>query len=1104
MQPANKLTKINCMKSFLHTTTVCVILLLAFPFSGFTQQRNVKGVVSDESGKPVPGVSVMLKGTPQGTSTNSDGQYTINVPSATSILVFRIIGYATREIAANSATINVSLKETTGDLDEVVVKGFGAQQKKITVTGSVSTISGKELVSTSVSNISNMLIGNAPGVSGLQQSGEPGRNGTAIYIRGVSTYAGSTDPLIVIDGVPEPPEQTYSRLNSMDANEIESLNILKDASSTAVYGVRGANGVIIVTTKRGKVGKPVLSASTNFGYTTAATLPQNVSSYDFALMRNEAIRTEQSTYGVTSYNDFLFDSNDLWKFANNRDYTASEIAAYPGLSPAQRTALAASPALYYSSRDLFKDQFGGQGPQQQFNLNISGGTEKVKYYTSLGYFAQGSILQNTDYYGANTQSNYNRYNFLSNFDIQAVKNLDISVNLSGQFGTTVGPGIDGGTGLTDRYKIIMQYLYDTNAMMAPGIIDNKLINSIAGNPGTASNPLGKKIGSLLGNQNSIRNLLASGAETTYDSRLTGRVGAKYKMDYLTPGLSLRANVNYENNYSKATTYRVTLPEYSVRRNPVDPNILDFFGGERTNTGTFNSNPNHNNVNRTFYVDAGIDYARSFGNHNVTALVLGNAQKYYLPGDAFNTPSGNMGLVGNVAYNYKERYLAEISVGYNGTEQFAEGRRFGLFPAYSAGWVLSNEAFFPKNDWFTFFKIRGSYGLSGYDKIGGDRYVYLPSTFIINQPGYYFGNSDGSTANAQITGTNESKLGNPDVTWEEETKRNLAVEAKFFKNKLSLIVEGFKNDRTNIFTQPGTIPASYGVAAANVPRANLGIMNNKGYEFTLGWNESTSQISYNILAQVSYAKNEIVYNAEAQNPYPWMNSAGYSFGQYKGFVSDGFYNTQAELNNRPNLTFNGNQAALGDIRYKDINGDGLIDASDRVPIGYTNRALFDFSLKTGISYKNFDLNVLFIGKAKGSFNINNGMNHPFVKNAGNAFQWQYDGRWTPEKVANGEKITFPRATISGSASESNNYQTSDFWLVSNAFKKLKNVEIGYSFKNYEFLKKVHISSLRIYANGNNLITWDNAFDEIDPEQTDSGTSYLFPLTRAFIFGANIRF
>lgn len=1080
------------------------MLLFTLAFQGFAQQRNIKGTVRDIEGRPIPGVSVIIKGTKQGVSTDGDGQFSITVPNPSSILTFTSIGFVIQESPTSSTTINIILKEDSGTLSEVVVKGFGAVQKQVTVTGSVATVSGKDLVATSVSNISNMLIGTMPGISGLQQSGEPGRNNAALYIRGVSTYAGSTDPLVVIDGVPEPPEQTYSRLNSMDANEIESVTLLKDASSTAVYGVRGANGVIIVTTKRGKVGKPMLSASTSFGFTNAAKLPSNISSYDFAVMRNEAIRTEQSTYGIASYNDYLFDVNDLWKFKNNRDYTPAEVAAYPGLSDAQRAALAASPALYYSSRDLFKDQFGGNGPQQQFNLNISGGTEKVKYYSSLGYFSQGSILQNTDYFGANTQSTYNRYNFLSNFDIQATKNLALSVNLSGQFGTTVGPGIDGGTSLGDRYKVIMQYLYDTNAMMAPGIIDGKLINNIAGNPGTPSNPLGKKIGSLVGSQNSTRNLLASGAETTYDSRLTGRLGAKYVLDYLTRGLSLRANVNYENNYSKATTYRVTLPEYTVRRNLTDPNILDFFGGERATTGTFNSNPNHNSINRTFYVDAGIEYAKTFGDHSVSALVLGNAQKYYLPSDSFNTPSGNMGLAGNVSYNYKERYLAEISVGYNGTEQFAEGRRFGLFPAYSAGWVISNESFFPKNIGVSFLKIRGSYGLSGYDKIGGDRYVYLPSTFVSGQPGYYFGNSNGSSVNTLTPGTNESKLGNPNVTWEEETKRNLAVEMKFLKNRLSLLLEGFKNDRTNIFTRPGTIPASYGVASESVPRANLGIMNNKGYEISMGWTQSSSKISYSINAQMSYAKNKVVYNAEALNPYPYMNSSGYSFGQYKGFVSDGFYNTPAELNNRPSLSYNGNQAALGDIRYKDINGDGTIDANDRVPIGYTNRALYDFSLKSSIGFNNFDLNILFTGKAKGSFNINNGMNHPFVKNAGNAFQWQYDGRWTPEKVANGEKITFPRSTIAGSASESNNYQNSDFWLISNAFKKLKNVELGYSFKNVPWLQKAHISTLRIYANGNNLITWDNAFDEIDPEQTDSGTSYLYPLTRVFVFGANIRF
>jgi TonB-linked SusC/RagA family outer membrane protein len=1093
------------MKKNLHKSCVFILFLLCLSFLGYAQQKRVSGIVLDEKGIPLAGVSVTVKGTQQGTSTDGNGKFSLIVPNDSAVLLFSSLGFTPVERAASSASLTITLVDDIGTLNEVVVKGFGTQQKKITVTGSVSEIKGSDLVSTSVANLSSMLIGNAPGITGLQQSGEPGQNGTKLYLRGVSTYAGSTDPLIVIDGIPIPPEQTYSRFNSMDANEVESVTILKDASSTAVYGVRGANGVIIVTTKRGNAGKPVLSASTNFGYTVAGSLPKNISSYEFALMRNEAIRTEQSTFGVGSFNALLFDNNDLWKFANNRDYTPEEVASYPGLTEEQRASLNASPALYYSSRDLFNDQFGGKGPQQQFNLNVTGGTEKVKYYTSLGYFSQGSILQNTSYYEADTKSEYNRYNFLSNFDINAVKNLDLSVNISGQFGSTIGPGINGGTDLNSRYKVIMQYLYDTNAMMAPGIIDDKLINSIAGNPGTPSNPLGLKIASLVGNQNAIRNLLASGSETLYDSRLTGRLGARYKMDYLTKGLSLRANFNYENNYRKATTYYVILPEYSVRRNPANPNNLDFFGGERTGTGVFNSNPGHNSVNRTFYIDAGINYERIFGDHSVTALLLGNAQKYFLPFDSFNTPSGNMGLVGNIRYDYKQRYLAEISAGYNGTEQFADDRRYGFFPAYSLGWVASNEPFFPENDWLSFLKFRGSYGLAGYDKIGGERYVYLPSTFQINQAGYYWGSGNGSSANAFINGTNEARLGNPDVTWEEETKTNFAVEAKFLRNRLSLILDGFRNERKNIFTRPGLIPASYGVATDNVPRANLGIMKNKGYEVSLGWNHSSNQITYNITGQVSYAKNEIVYNAEAPNPFPWMNTAGFSVGQYKGYVSDGFYNTQEELNNRPNLTYNGNKAALGDIRYKDINGDGLIDQQDVVPIGFSNLALYDFSLKAGISYKNFDLNVLFTGKSQGSFNLNNGMNRPFVKNTGNAFQWQYDGRWTPEKVASGEPITFPRATIDGSASYANNYGVnSDFWLVSNGFKKLKNVELGYNFRDFDFLKKARISSLRLYVNGNNLITWDNAFDDIDPEQSDSGSSYLFPLTRVFIFGANVRF
>lgn len=1067
----------------------------------------ITGKITDDKGAPFGGVSIHVKGAAGGTASRADGSYSIVVPNEKAVLVFTHVGFAVQELAPGSKhQLNVAMKEESTALGDVVVVAYG-KQKKVTVTGAVSTVSGKELVSTSVSNVSNMLVGNAPGLSGLQASGEPGRNGATIYIRGVSTFAGSINPLVVIDGVEQAPERAYDQLNAMDANEIENISILKDASSTAVYGIRGANGVIIVTTKRGRAGKTSLSASANYGFTKATRLLHNTNSYEYAVMRNEAIRTEQSSFGNTSFNNNLFSDDDLWKFKNNRDYTAAEIAAMSQLSDAQKQQLSNSPALYYGSHDLFGEQFGGTGPQKQLNFNISGGTARLKYFTSLGYYGQGSILNNTRYYGANTESKYERYNFRSNFDIDVVKNLQISVNLAGQFGTTSGPGIGAGPyDLAGRYKIIMQYIFDSDPLTAPGLVDGKLVNSYAGVAGSASNPLGIKLGSLKGAQNPVRNLLVSGNEKLYNTLLSGSIVARYNMSYITRGLSLRATVNYDDNYVKAVTYTPSLPEYSVRRNPANPNLLDFFGGAIGASG-FNPDPGHNSVWRKTYYDAGIDYTNTFGQHGVNALLLAKAQQYSIPNTSDNTASGSMGLVGRLAYNYAEKYLLEFNIGYNGTEQFIEGKRFGYFPAYSAGWVVSKEKFFPQTDWVSFLKIRGSYGEVGNDQIGSRRYLYLPSTFSTGQAGYYWGNSNGSVANPYYSGTIEGNIGNPDVAWERAIKRNFGVDARFLHDRLSVTVDVFHDKRDNILTNlSGIIPYAYGVASTAVPPANVGRVTNHGYELVAGWNDKFANGSYYFVANVNYARNKIEYMAEARKPYSWMAQTGYAIGQYKGLVSDGFFNTQEQLDNRPNNTYNGNKAVLGDVRYTDINGDGLIDVKDVVPIGYSNLPQYSFSFKAGGSFKGFDLSLLFTGTAKGSFNMANyQFLTPFFQTAGNALKWQYDGRWTADKVARGEKILYPRATINGGTGGNSNFMTSDLWLLSTDFARLKNLEIGYTLQKLGALRNINISSVRLYVNGNNLLTWGSAVGKgIDPESTDASGYAVYPMTRVFVIGANIRF
>lgn len=1104
------------MKKILLSGPICFLVFLFINCNSlYAQQKNIRGNVTDENGKALQGVSVTILDSKIQTLTNADGVFSINGAAVNQILSFSFTGMETREITVKpgQTNIKVSMKIFTKGMDDVVVVAFG-KQKQATVTGAIATISGKELGSMSVSNISNMLVGNAPGVNGLQTSGEPGRNGANIFIRGISTFTGSSNPLMVIDGIEQPAEQTYTRMNSMDPNEIENISILKDASATAVYGIRGANGVIIITTKRGRIGKPSISLSSNIGFTKATNLMHNVNSYQWGLMRNEAIKTEQSSFANTTFNPYLFDNNDLWKMQHNRDYTPDEVAAMAQLSNSQKAQLNASPALYYGSSDLFAQQFGGVGPQQQLNMSVSGGTSKVKYYTSLGYFNQGSIMNNTKYYGANTASTFSRYNFLSNFDIDVIKNVTIKINLSGQFGETAGPGYSGTGNPYDygsRYKAIMQYIFDSNPLTAPGIIDGHLINSYQGIGGSASNPLGIKLGSQKGNQNAIRNLLVSGTENLYNTLLNSSIVVTHTMNYLTRGLSVHATVNYGDSYNKAVASTPSLPEFSVRRNLTNPNQLDFFGGA-IGAGGFNSDPGYNNVWRNIYFDAGIDYSRVFGGHSVSALFLGKATRYTIPSDSYNTPSGSMGLVGRIAYNFKERYLAEVNVGYTGTEEFLESKRFGLFPAYSAGWVISNEPFFPKSKLVSFLKFRGSYGQTGNDqyRVNGNvqRYLYLPSTFNTNQGGYYWGSSNGSVVNPYWSGSVEGNLGNPAITWEKATSKNIGLDAKFLSDRLSFTADFFKQDRNNILTNLQTIPAIYGVSSSSVPPANVGITTNHGYELVLGWNERKTNYSYFINASMSYARNKIIYMAESGKPYPWMLQTGYSIGQYTGLVANGFYNTPEDLHNGPFNSNNANKVALGDVRYADINGDGIIDVKDVVPIGNSNLAQYSFNLKAGFSFKGFDVSVLFTGQAKGSFNLANYefTNGSFFQNAGNVMQWMYDGRWTADKVAGKQQILYPRATINGGAGGSANYASSTLWLVSNDFKRLKNMEIGYTLPSLNFLKKASISSVRFYANGNNLITWGSPLYNkgIDPESSDSGGYAIYPFTRVFVFGAQIRF
>ena len=1081
------------------------------------QRKTISGKITDASGEPLIGATVIESGTNNGAVSDLDGNYSLEVAEDASILV-QSIGFADQTISTVGRTIiNIVLNEDTELLEEVVVTAF-ATQKRVNVTGAITAVQGDDILQAPVANVSSALVGITPGLSAITTSGEPGQDAANIAIRGISSYSGSTSPLIVIDGVEQPESQAMSIMNSLNPNDILGISVLKDASSTAVYGIRAANGVIIITTRRGQTGAPKVSFSGNFGLTSATNVQKGLSSYEWALFRNEAIYNEMAFNG-TPLQSYLYTEDDLWKFQNNRDFTPAEVAAM-NLSPEQKEALLNSPALYYGTSDAYSELYSRVAPQWQANVSVSGGTERVKYYVSLNYFDQQSIMQNANYFGIKTGSRYQRYNVRANIDIDLFKNTTLSVNTSGQYGVTTGPGTGS---LYSRYSGIMQIIYEGNPFLNRALImDDKLITDFNYPVGSVQYGLRERTAAEM-TGSWLPALLGRSLGTNTNTRVDVTMRLRHDMSYLLKGLYAQASVRYQENFTRSVVQSFAIPSYTVRRSQTNPNEYEYFGGT---VGTDSYSSGSWGGMRDFYLDASLNYQGNFGKHSVGALALFRATKYTMPSDDFHTASGLIGTSARVTYDYDTRYMAEVNFAYNGTENFAQGKRFGFFPAFSLGWVISNEPYFPQNTFVSFLKLRGSYGLVGNDQIGGRRYLYLPGTYSINLgPGsftstdsgsqngnyYQFGTSTGAY-NTIYYGSAEGTIGNPDVTWEKSVKVSAGIEAKFFKDRLYLTADYFSEDRSDILTTLGVIPATFGVPSYNTSPVNVGRVTNKGYEIVLGWEEQRGDFGYYIEGNVTYAKNKIIYMAEAPNPYDWMNETGHSIGQRFGYKTDGYYDTLEELNSRPYIEDAGNNVTLGDIKYLDLDGDGVVNYKDMAPIGYPNRPQFQFGGKIGFNYKGFDLNMVFSGTAQGTYYVERIVS-PFYKRAGNAFRWQYEGRWTAEKVASGQKITYPRAVWNADENQVNFGPKSEQWALSSDHLRLKNIELGYSFSpDSKFMKKAKISGLRIYINANNVFTlFDKMKDYgIDPETQDNiggsegPISYVFPLTRTTNIGVNIQF
>ncbi len=990
-------------------------------------------VTSQEDGMTLPGVNVLLKGTGQGTVTDVDGNYTIAVPSQGGVLVFTFIGFVTVEMPVdNQSVIDVNMMTDTQALDEFVVVGFG-EQKKATLTGAVSSIGSRELIQSPVSNISNALVGRLPGLIAVQSSGEPGFDQSSLKIRGIATLnSGSeSDPLILVDGVQR------TSLNQIDPNEIETLSILKDASATAVFGVRGANGVILITTKTGTKGKPTINYTANFGLQSPNSLPKMLNSFDYATLHNEAsINSGQTPY-----------------------FSEESLALYrSGTDP-----------YFHPDVDWFDLVLRDFSSQQQHNFNISGGAENTRYFISLGYFDQNGAYDVKDIqtaYSANPR--FQRYNLRSNFDIDFNKNFSASVKVGAQFADSNYPGFGAG-------EIFFRIL-NSNPIMNPGIIDGRLISGVEGLPSSSGNPLSA--------------IVNNGYQRNFNSTLNSNIALKHKLDFITEGLSVRGMVAYDNYYQHGVRRNKENETYRIVKDPADPTQPVFIREGLDAPFSFSESFGRN---RKVYFESAVDYAKTVGPHNMTAMGLYMQERYTAPDQEYNVPLGYQGFVGRVTYNYKEKYLTELNMGYNGSENFPEGKRYGFFPSFSLGWILTEESFMPAGDVLSFMKIRGSYGEVGNDKIGGARFLYLPSVFYPNSGGYNFGNY--GTNYQWFTGAQEGRVGNPNVTWERAKKLNIGIESGFFGDKLRVNADVFSENRDNILWYLGTIPD---LVQAQLPPVNIGKVQNRGFELEISFNENIGSFNYWVKSNYSLAKNRIEYMDEPVRAHPWLQRTGHPVGQYWGLVSDGFYNTAEELAGAPSSAFT-SMLRPGDIRYIDQNGDGVIDQNDEVPIGYSNFPQVIYGLSFGGDYKGWDFSVLFQGADRVSTYIGEMGAWAFDTDWRNATTRHLE-RWTPERYEAGLPITYPRVELSPTPGK-HNYRPSDFWLQNASYIRLKNMEIAYRFQP-ALLSRIGVGSLRAFVNGNNLLTWSN-MKNYDPE-APAGRGGFYPQMRVYNMGVNVQF
>ena len=1037
----------------------------------------VSGTVLDKTtNDPLIGVSVVVKGVANaGTITDMDGKFTLKLPYAEAPLVFSYLGYQPQEIVPGAKKeLTVLLQEDTKALQEVVVVGY-TKQRKETMIGSVATITTKDLTQSPTANINNALAGRLPGLIVNQYAGgEPGVDQSELFIRGKATY-GNQSAIVIVDGI----ERDMSYLAP---DEIETFTILKDASATAAYGIRGANGVIVITTKRGKAAeKATVNLKASIGINQPIGFPEYLGSADYATLYNEARLNDAKMTGadISSLNLFSQQAIDNFRRAKGDnsdglgyDWDYYDFAFKPGL-------------------------------QEDVSLSIRGGTDKVRYYVLANYFSQGGNYKYSNAGEYDSQTKFTRYNFRSNIDININRYLSTRLDLGARITDRNAPGTTAGRLMT---------ICATQPPYLPILVEE---NAHPQNEEyIQQNPRGMLYGDNIYRYNLLGELSRTGYLNEKNTYMNGSFAMNLDMEFLTKGLKAEVMFSYDASEGrwinrKLDTYKDGYREYPKYATfmPIEGSDAYMAGGHYTGaykTGnkydidqTIGNGFSHNASDGRTYIQARLAYNRLFSNrHEVTAMLLANRGNRTVNNElAYHS----QGITGRFAYYYNQKYLMEFNFGYNGSENFAPGKRYGFFPAGSIGWVVSEEEFMKKASWIDFLKVRASYGLVGSDNVSS-RFPYL--AFYGGGSGYDFGNNFGTN----VGGTSEGNLANANLTWEKARKLNVGIDFTTLNQRLALTIDAFYEYRFDIITDMNSdgIMGYPDIVGKDAALQNLGEVSNRGVDIELSWNDKIGKdFRYYIRPNLTFSRNRLEYKAEVARKNSWRKETGKRLYENFVYVFDHFVADQEEADRLNKIGYQPwGQLIPGDVVYKDLDRNGVIDDEDRTAMGNPRSPELMFGIPFGFQYKNFDFSVLLQGATKSSILLNGAAVFDFPQfeqdKIGRVKKMHLD-RWTPETAATAKYPALHYGTH-----DNNKNGNSSLFLYDASYLRLKNVEIGYNVSP-KLLRKFHVQQARIYVQGLNLLTFDKLGDvDIDPETKSGDGASWYPIQKVFNFGIDITF